>query len=135
MPVAPPSTASHVLDELWNDALGGVFKCTAAGTPGTWKQILPAAVTADRFHGWHVLCVNRSNVDEAIRTSNGCVRLRVRANAESLQLIASGLLTETLVRLPVSPHKTIGHGCDTFGSRYSSDTVSEGGRDSTCHWT
>jgi hypothetical protein len=43
----PPTTGSHVLDELWKDALGGVFVCTVAGTPGTWKQVLPAAVTAD----------------------------------------------------------------------------------------
>jgi len=28
-----------------------VFKCTVAGTPGTWKQILPAAVTADPSSG------------------------------------------------------------------------------------
>jgi hypothetical protein len=28
-----------------------VFKCTVAGTPGTWKQILPAAVTADQATG------------------------------------------------------------------------------------
>ena len=30
---------------------GGVFKCTSAGAPGTWKQILPAAVTADPASG------------------------------------------------------------------------------------
>ena len=49
--VGPPTTGSHVLDELWKDALGGVFKCTVAGAPGTWKQILPAAVTADPGSG------------------------------------------------------------------------------------
>lgn len=49
--VGPPATGSHVLDEIWKDALGGVFKCTAAGTPGTWKQILPADVTADPATG------------------------------------------------------------------------------------
>jgi hypothetical protein len=49
--VGPPTTGSHVLNEIWKDALGGVFKCTAAGTPGTWKQILPAAVTADPASG------------------------------------------------------------------------------------
>jgi hypothetical protein len=47
----PPTTGSHVLDEVWKDALGGVFVCTAAGTPGTWKQVLPAAVTADPASG------------------------------------------------------------------------------------
>jgi hypothetical protein len=40
-----------VLAELWKDALGAVFKCTVAGAPGTWKQILPAAVTADPSSG------------------------------------------------------------------------------------
>ena len=49
--IGPPTTGSHVLDEIWKDALGGVFKCTVAGTPGTWKQILPAAVTADPASG------------------------------------------------------------------------------------
>jgi hypothetical protein len=36
--VGPPTSGAHVLDELWKDALGGVFKCTGAGAPGTWKQ-------------------------------------------------------------------------------------------------
>jgi hypothetical protein len=49
--VGPPSTGAHVLNELWKDALGAVFKCTVAGTPGTWKQMLPAAVTADPATG------------------------------------------------------------------------------------
>jgi hypothetical protein len=49
--IGPPTTGSHVLDEIWKDALGGVFKCTVAGTPGTWKQILPAAVTSDPSSG------------------------------------------------------------------------------------
>ena len=49
--IGPPTTGSHVLDELWKDALGGVFKCAVAGTPGTWKQMLPAAVTADPLSG------------------------------------------------------------------------------------
>jgi hypothetical protein len=49
--IGSPTTGSHVQDELWKDALGGVFKCAVAGTPGTWKQILPAAVTADPATG------------------------------------------------------------------------------------
>jgi hypothetical protein len=39
------------LCRIWKDALGGVWKCTTAGDPGTWKQILPAAVTADPASG------------------------------------------------------------------------------------
>jgi hypothetical protein len=49
--VGPPTTGDHVLNELWKDALGGWWRCTAAGTPGTWRQILPAAVTADPSSG------------------------------------------------------------------------------------
>jgi len=49
--VGSPTTGSHVLNEIWKDALGGVFKCTVAGAPGTWKQILPAGVTADPSSG------------------------------------------------------------------------------------
>jgi hypothetical protein len=49
--VGPPTTGSHLLNELWKDALGGVFKCTGAGAPETWKQMLPAAVTADPASG------------------------------------------------------------------------------------
>ncbi len=49
--IGPPATGSHVLDEIWKDALGAVFKCTAAGTPGTWKQMLPAAVTSGPSSG------------------------------------------------------------------------------------
>jgi hypothetical protein len=49
--VGPPTTGSHVLSEIWKDALGGVFKCTTAGSPGTWKLILPASVTADPASG------------------------------------------------------------------------------------
>ena len=49
--IGPPTTGSHVLNELWKDAFGSVFKCTVAGTPGPWKQWLPAAVTADPTSG------------------------------------------------------------------------------------
>ncbi len=49
--IGPPTSGSRVLNELWKDALGGVFKCTGAGTPGTWKQILPAGVAADPVSG------------------------------------------------------------------------------------
>jgi hypothetical protein len=49
--VGPPTTGAHVLNEIWKDALGGWWRCTAAGTPGTWRQVLPAAVTTDPSSG------------------------------------------------------------------------------------
>ncbi|MBE7502183.1 MAG: hypothetical protein HS113_18165 [Verrucomicrobiales bacterium] len=44
--IGPPTSGARVLHEFWRDALGGEWVCTGAGTPGTWLQIRPAAVTA-----------------------------------------------------------------------------------------
>jgi hypothetical protein len=49
--IGPPTAGNRVLGELWKDSLGAWWKCTAAGSPGTWQQILPAAVTADPSSG------------------------------------------------------------------------------------
>ncbi|HOY59767.1 MAG TPA: hypothetical protein PK640_16735 [Verrucomicrobiota bacterium] len=52
MTIGPPTSGTRVLAEFWRDALGGEFRCTGAGTAGTWIQIRPAAaVTADRTTG------------------------------------------------------------------------------------
>jgi hypothetical protein len=47
----PPTSGTHVLAEFWRDTLGGEWVCTVGGTPGTWKQVKPAAVTADPASG------------------------------------------------------------------------------------
>jgi hypothetical protein len=49
--IGPPASGERVLGELWKDSLGGWWRCTAAGTPGTWQQVLPAAVAADPVSG------------------------------------------------------------------------------------
>lgn len=49
--IGPPTTGAHILAEFWRDAVGGEHVCTSAGTPGTWKQITPAPVTADPSSG------------------------------------------------------------------------------------
>jgi hypothetical protein len=47
--VGPPDSGAHLLGELWTDALCARWRCTVAGTVGTWLQITPAIVaTADR---------------------------------------------------------------------------------------
>jgi hypothetical protein len=45
--IGPPTGGVHELKEFWRDWLGGEWVCTYAGTPGTWKQWRPAAVTED----------------------------------------------------------------------------------------
>jgi hypothetical protein len=45
--IGPPTSGERVLGELLKESLGGWWRCTAAGTPGTWQQVLPAAVAAD----------------------------------------------------------------------------------------
>lgn len=36
--IGPPTSGVHITDELWTDAWGGQWHCTAGGTPGTWRQ-------------------------------------------------------------------------------------------------
>lgn len=40
----PTSSASRILNEIWIDSLGAKWRCTVAGTPGTWRQETPATV-------------------------------------------------------------------------------------------
>ena len=49
--IGPPASGERVLGELWKDSLGAWWRCTAAGTPGTWQQVLPAPVGADPGSG------------------------------------------------------------------------------------
>ena len=49
--IGPPTAGARVLREFWRDALGGEWLCAEAGTPGTWMQIRPAAVTTDPSTG------------------------------------------------------------------------------------
>lgn len=47
--VGPPDSGEHLESEIWVDSLLAKWRCTVAGTPGTWQQISPAIVaTADR---------------------------------------------------------------------------------------
>ena len=84
--VGPPTTGSHVLNEIWKDALGGVFKCTLGGTPGTWKQLLPAAVTADPSsgtipNGYQIRNVTENGVEKWHAGSYLWIRTHGHANA------------------------------------------------------
>lgn len=48
--IGPPEDGDWEEYDLWVDSLLAVFRCTAAGTPGTWVQIKPA-IAADTFAG------------------------------------------------------------------------------------
>lgn len=47
----PPTSGTFVLDQLWKDALGGWWRCTVAGTPGTWRQEKAAIVASEPSSG------------------------------------------------------------------------------------
>jgi hypothetical protein len=49
--IGPPAAGAHVEKEVWCDAYGAWWLCTAAGAPGTWKQLTPALLTADPASG------------------------------------------------------------------------------------
>jgi hypothetical protein len=40
--IGPPTTGDRLADELWRDAWMATWRCTVAGTPGTWRQETPA---------------------------------------------------------------------------------------------
>ena len=44
--IGPPTTGEFGLNELWIDALQALWICTAAGTPGSWRQITAAPLTS-----------------------------------------------------------------------------------------
>jgi hypothetical protein len=47
----PPTSGTWGAGDFWRDQKGAEFVCTGAGTPGTWRQITPATVTADPASG------------------------------------------------------------------------------------
>lgn len=50
VPVAvagPPADGERYVGELWIDVNLAKWRCTVAGTPGTWIQVAPAVVEAD----------------------------------------------------------------------------------------
>ena len=47
----PPTSGAWGGGDFWRDQKGAEFVCTVAGTPGTWRQITPATVTADPASG------------------------------------------------------------------------------------
>jgi hypothetical protein len=44
--IGPPTVGTFVQDFLWVDSLRAIFRCTAAGTPGTWIQVQAAILAA-----------------------------------------------------------------------------------------
>lgn len=58
----PPTVGAHILLEYWRDSLGAEFVCTAAGTPGTWRQIQPAYVTANPVGVPNGYWINRTDL-------------------------------------------------------------------------
>ena len=49
--IGPPTSGARVLDERWVDAWGAHWRCTVAGTPGTWRQETPAVRAGEPSSG------------------------------------------------------------------------------------
>lgn len=47
----PPTSGAWNVGDFWRDQNRPEFVCTVAGTPGTWRQVTPAAVAADPASG------------------------------------------------------------------------------------
>lgn len=47
----PPTSGAWNVGDFWRDQNLAEFVCTVAGSPGTWRQIAPATVTADPASG------------------------------------------------------------------------------------
>jgi hypothetical protein len=44
--IGPPNVGAFVVGQCFTDAALGVWRCSVAGTPGTWIQIQPAAIAS-----------------------------------------------------------------------------------------
>jgi hypothetical protein len=47
----PPTSGTWNVGDFWRDQNRAEFVCTAAGTPGIWRQTIPATVTTDPVSG------------------------------------------------------------------------------------
>jgi hypothetical protein len=47
----PPTSGAWNVGDFWRDQNQAEFVCTLTGTPGTWRQIAPATVSADPASG------------------------------------------------------------------------------------
>jgi hypothetical protein len=45
--LGPPVAGAFVLGQFWVDTALAIWRCTVAGSPGTWIQQTPAVVQAD----------------------------------------------------------------------------------------
>jgi hypothetical protein len=49
--IGPPTSGERIQHELWRDALGALWLCTAPGEPGDWLQIAPAVTEGEPDSG------------------------------------------------------------------------------------
>lgn len=69
--VGPPTSGAHVLREHWRDALLAEWLCVTAGTPGTWRQVMPAFVTSDPVGAPTGYWITRTDLAFAQKAYNG----------------------------------------------------------------
>ena len=58
-----------MLGEIWKDSLGAVWVCVTTRTPGTWRQVTPAAALGDKTEELASDLRNLSILIHALRTA------------------------------------------------------------------
>ncbi|MCC7375687.1 MAG: hypothetical protein IT581_13600 [Verrucomicrobiales bacterium] len=95
----PPTSGAWSVGDFWRDQNRAEFVCTVAGTPGTWRQITPAAVAADPASGTFptgYLILN--SVDGGLKRHAGSLSWEVQVGAGAASKIAFHGATPTAQR-------------------------------------
>lgn len=80
----PPTSGARNVGDFWRDQNWAEYVCTVAGTPGTWRQIAPATVTADLASGTYPTGYLILNVaDGSLRRHTGGLSWEVQMGAST----------------------------------------------------
>jgi len=79
---SPPTSGVWNVGDFWRDQNRAEFVCTVAGTPGNWRQTVPAAVTGDPSSGSFPTGYLILNVaDSGLKRPAGALSWEIRVGA------------------------------------------------------
>jgi hypothetical protein len=95
----PPTSGAWNVGDFWRDQNRAEFVCTLAGTPGTWRQITPATVTADPASGTFPAGYLILNVtDGGLKSHAGSLSWEVQMGSETTSKVGFHGATPTTQR-------------------------------------